>query len=45
VSGSERLDTGPGVSLSTSGATSYEPNGTHDGLDVENSSSGRSSAG
>jgi hypothetical protein len=40
VSGSERLDPGPGVSLSTSGATSYDPNGGHDHLDVENSSLG-----
>jgi uncharacterized membrane protein YqjE len=40
VSGSERLDPGPGVSLSTSGATRYDPNGGHDHLDVENSSLG-----
>jgi uncharacterized membrane protein YqjE len=40
VSGSERLDPGPGVSLSTSGATSYDPSGGHDRLDVENSSLG-----
>jgi uncharacterized membrane protein YqjE len=39
VSGSERLDS-PGVSLSTSGATSYDANGAHDDLDVENSSLG-----
>jgi Putative Actinobacterial Holin-X, holin superfamily III len=39
VSGSERLDT-PGVSLSTSGATSYDANGGHDDLEVENSSLG-----
>jgi len=40
VSGSERLDPNPGVSLSTSGATSYDPGGGHDGIDVENSSLG-----
>jgi hypothetical protein len=40
VSGSERLDPNPGVSLSTSGATSYEPDGGHDRLDVENTSLG-----
>jgi uncharacterized membrane protein YqjE len=40
VSGSERLDPGPGVSLSTSGSTSYDPSGGHDHLDVENSSLG-----
>jgi uncharacterized membrane protein YqjE len=40
VSGSERLDPNPGVSLSTSGATSYEPDGGHDRLDVENQSLG-----
>ena len=39
MSGSERLDA-PGVSLSTPGSTSYDPNGGHDGLDVENSSLG-----
>lgn len=39
MSGSERLDS-PGVSLSTSGATSYDANGAHDDLDVENSSLG-----
>jgi uncharacterized membrane protein YqjE len=40
VSGSERLDPNPGVSLSTSGSTAYEPDGGHDRLDVENSSLG-----
>jgi len=49
VSGSERLDPNPGVSLSTSGATSYDPDagataydpsGDHDRLDVENASLG-----
>jgi len=40
VSGSERLDPNPGVSLSTSGATAYEPDGGHDRLDVENQSLG-----
>ena len=40
MSGSERLDPNPGVSLSTSGATSYDPDGGHDRLDVENSSLG-----
>jgi uncharacterized membrane protein YqjE len=39
VSGSERLDTGPGVSVSPSGATSYEA-GQHDEMDVESSSLG-----
>jgi len=39
VSGSERLDTGPGASVSTSGATSYQA-GQHDEMDVENSSLG-----
>jgi len=40
VSGSERLDAGPGVSLSTSGATSYDANSGQDDLSVENSSLG-----
>jgi uncharacterized membrane protein YqjE len=49
VSGSERLDPNPGVSLSTSGPTSYDPNsgatayepdGGHDRLDVESQSLG-----
>jgi len=40
VSGSERLDPNPGVSLSTSGATSYQPDGGHDRLDVESQSLG-----
>jgi uncharacterized membrane protein YqjE len=39
MSGSERLDTGPGVSVSPSGATSYEA-GQHDEMDVESSSLG-----
>jgi Flp pilus assembly protein TadB len=37
VSGSERLDPGPGVSLSTSGATSYDPNGGNHDHEVDNS--------
>jgi len=40
VSGSERLDPNPGVSLSSSGSTAYEPDGGHDRIDVENSSLG-----
>lgn len=50
MSGSERLDTGPGVSASSgapsaeatsaSGATSYSASGEHDNLTVENSSVG-----
>lgn len=40
MSGSERLDPNLGVSLSNSGSTSYDPDGGHDRLDVENSSLG-----
>jgi hypothetical protein len=40
VSGSERLDAGPGVSVSSSGATSYSAAGEDDDLTVENASVG-----